>query len=268
MKYDPIKHIIGNVVRDNVFLRRGFYALLGLMFLREWHVKRAIRLLMKDAAPQTMLDAGSGFGQYSYYCAKNFPRLSILAVDVKEEQIEDCRRFFAARGLGSVRFGAEDLTQPLHDQEFDLILSVDVMEHIRDDVAVFRNFFRALRPGGIVLINTPSAYGGSDAHSGEDASFIEEHARTGYDVGEIKTKLSSAGLATETVRFTYGYFGSLAWRLGIKYPMLLLNASKAFFLLLPFYYVLTLPITLLFMYLDYIGTNETGTGLLVTARKQ
>lgn len=268
MKYDPIKNVIGKVVGDRLMLRKAFYWLLGLMFLREWHVKRAIRAVMKKSPILKMLDAGSGFGQYSYYCAKKFPQLSILAVDVKEEQIADCFRFFSKAGLSSVTFAVEDLTRPLHQNEFDFILSVDVMEHIPDDVAVFSNFFSALKPGGLLLLNTPSTLGGSGVHSPDEASFIEEHARTGYDVDEIKNKLSSAGFATLRVQFTYGRFGNLAWRLGIKYPMVLLNISKAFILLLPFYFTLILPITLLFMYLDYTRDNKTGTGLLVTARKQ
>ena len=124
MHYDPIKKSIGNVVRDNILLRKLFYKLLGLMFLREWHVKRELRrLLGADGAPKKLYDAGSGFGQYSYYCARRFPRLSILAVDVKEEQIADCRRFFTNAGIENAEFAVEDLTAPNHENEFDFVLS-------------------------------------------------------------------------------------------------------------------------------------------------
>lgn len=268
MKYDPIKKSIGNVVRDNILLRKLFYKLLGLMFLREWHVKRELRrLLGADAAPKKLYDAGSGFGQYSYYCAKRFPRLSILAVDVKEEQIADCRRFFTNAGIENVECAVEDLTKPNHENEFDFVLSVDVMEHIPDDVGVFQNLHRSLKPGGSLLVNTPSNLGGSDAQSPDDESFIGEHARNGYGVEEIRTKLRSVGFTVEQITFTYGPWGSRSWRLGIKVPMLMLNVSKFFFLLLPFYYLLTFPFTLLLMYLDYASDNRTGTGLIVVARK-
>ncbi len=268
MKYDPIKYSIGRVVRNNILLRKLFYKLLGLMFLREWHVKRELRkLLSTEHRPVRVYDAGSGFGQYSYYCAKKFPHCSILAVDVKEEQIEDCRVFFQKAGLHNVCFEVEDLTQPNHENEFDVILSVDVMEHIPDDGRVFRNLHRALLPGGRLLVNTPSNLGGSDAHSHEDESFIEEHARTGYGVDEIRQKLESVGFEIEKIKFTYGPWGSLAWQVGIKYPMFVLNASKAFFLLLPLYYLVTLPIVLPLMYFDYVSDNRKGTGLLVVAKK-
>ena len=269
MHYDPIKNVIGNVARTSPLVQRFFYAMLGIMFLREWYVKRALRkLLGGKKEPFTMFDAGSGFGQYSYYCAKHFPSATIHAVDVKAEQIADCRFFFSKEKIGNVSFEVEDLTIPKHEGRFDFILSVDVMEHIQNDVQVFRNFYKALKPGGKVLINTPSNLGGSDAHDESDPSFIEEHARNGYSVDDITRKLKSAGFHLEKVTYTYGPIGSAAWRLGIKYPMLMLNRSKLYFIFLPFYYILTLWLTLLLMYADYKFTNTRGTGLLVVAVKQ
>jgi len=268
MKYDPIKNIFGDIVRKRPILRISFYKLLGLMFLREWHVKRELRRLLSNAGSGTnVYDAGSGFGQYSYYMAKRFPQASIYAVDVKEEQIKDCAQFFKTIGLGRCTFVVEDLTQISHVNRFDFILSVDVMEHIPDDLGVFRNFYRALKSHGVLFINTPSNLGGSDAHAPDDKSFIEEHARNGYGADEIRMKLESVGFRVEKLKYTYGMWGTIAWRLGIKYPMVMLNASKAFFLLLPIYYLITFPFTLVFMCLDYTATNSAGTGLNVTARK-
>jgi SAM-dependent methyltransferase len=268
LKYDPIKNIIGGVVGESVVRRKLFYKLLGLMFLREWHVKRELRSILRNAPrPLRIFDAGTGFGQFSYYCAKRLPSASIYAVDVKAEQVEDSARFFGRAKLANVQFAVEDLTRIQHTDEFDLVISVDVMEHIPDDVTVFRNLHRSLKPGGILLVSTPSIVGGSDAHAPEEKSFIEEHARTGYGVDEIRSKLKSVGFNVEQIKFTYGPWGSFAWRLGIKYPMVMLNASKLFFLLLPLYYLLTLPFTLALMYLDYSLGNTEGAGLLVLARK-
>jgi 2-polyprenyl-3-methyl-5-hydroxy-6-metoxy-1,4-benzoquinol methylase len=267
MRYDPIKNAIGDVVRRSTWLRRLFYTVLGLMFLREWHVKRELRRLLNNRAGAKVYDAGCGFGQYSYYCARNFAHVNILAVDVKEDQLSDCRVFFLRAGITSVEFAVEDLTEIKHEGEFDLILAVDVMEHIPDDVSVFRNFYKAAKPGGRLLVNTPSDLGGSDVHSSTEASFIEEHARVGYGAEEIKRKLEQAGFEVEKIKYTYGTYGNLAWRLGIKYPMLMLNRSKLLFTVLPIYYVLVLPVVLPLMYLDYIVDNTTGSGLLVISRK-
>jgi len=269
MKYDPIKNIFGSVVRRVPLTRVLFYKILGVLFLREWYVKRELRRQFQErTASVEVYDAGSGFGQYSYYMATHFSAAHIYAVDVKEEQIDDCRSFFGRRGLTQCTFAVEDLTQIAHEDRFDLILSVDVMEHIPDDVGVFRNFYRAMRTGGTLFINTPSNLGGSDAHSEEDESFIEEHARNGYGADEIRTKLTSAGFAVESIRYTYGPWGARYWQLALKYPLLLVNASTLFLILLPFYYLVVLPIVLPMMWLDYRSENVAGSGLNVVAKKR
>lgn len=268
MHYDPIKHVLGDVARKNPVFRKLFYFTLGMMFLRTWFVKRQLReLLSKFSGAFSLYDAGSGFGQYSYYIAKRFPQVNIHAVDVKDEQIVDCRDFFSRVGLTNTSFAVEDLTIPHHTDKFDFILSVDVMEHIPDDVGVFRNFYQALRKNGMLLINTPSNLGGSDADSDEDESFIGEHARNGYSVEDITEKLTGVGFSIHSWRYTYGPAGSVAWRFGIKYPMMMLNTSKAFFIVLPFYYLLTLWFVLALMWIDYRSTIKAGTGLQVVAVK-
>lgn len=269
MQYDPVKNMVGKLVRGRPRLRRVLYWLLGVLFLREWYAKRAVRAVLQNRRGDAEIyDAGMGFGQYTYYLARRFPSARIHAVDVKSDQVEDCQEFFSAMGLRQCSFAVEDLLTIQHENRFDLVLSVDVMEHIQDDRRVFRNLARSLKPGGVLLVNTPSNLGGSDVH-GEDAqSFIEEHARAGYGVEEIREKIESAGLKIERITFTYGPLGQLAWRLGIKYPMLLLNVTKLLFIVLPLYYVIALPIILPLMYLDYVSNNSTGTGLLVVARKQ
>lgn len=269
MQYDPIKNVIGDVAKKTPVLRKFFYWLLGVMFLRTWYVKRALReLLSSKREPFALFDAGSGFGQYSYFIATHFPPATIHAIDVKDDYIADCRQFFSQAGLNGVHFGVEDLTVPAHTDEFDFILSVDVMEHIADDVTVFKNFFAAMKKGGRLLIHTPSNLGGSDVHKEGDKSFVEEHARDGYDVNDIRTKLQSAGFTVLYTKYSYGPIGTLSWRLVVKYPLLMLNTSKAFFLILPFYYLATLWFSLLLMWIDYTSENTTGTGLLVAAEKK
>ena len=269
MEYDPVKNILGKFVKRNTFFRKLFYMTLGVMFLREWYVKRKVRDIFLTNPPANILDAGSGFGQYSYFMARLFPKSVIRSIDVKEDQIDDCRYFFGKTGISNCTFETGDLTKLDENNKYDLILSVDVMEHIEDDTGVFKRFYEALRTGGRVLINTPSDLGGSDAHSEEDSSFIGEHVRNGYSKEEICSKLQSAGFNIESFDYTYGKWGSRYWKLAIKYPMLMLNRTKLLLILLPFYYVITIWWALLFMALDVIQKNKiSGTGILVVAGKK
>ncbi len=268
MQYDNIKRSLGNVFNRRPFLRKCFYCLLDLLLLRAWHIKKELRRLKKTLpADASVLDAGAGFGQYTYYMSRLGRRWQIKAVDVKDEQVADCNRFFAQIGRSDrVRFEVADLTEFREPERYRLAISVDVMEHILDDVAVFRNICASLVPGGVLLISTPSDRGGSDADEHHD-SFIDEHVRDGYNADEIRDKLLNAGFAQAEVQYTYGVPGHISWLLSMKYPMRMLHASKFFFILLPFYYLVVFPFCLLLNYLDVCMTHSSGTGLKVKAVK-
>jgi SAM-dependent methyltransferase len=270
MYYDPIKNIFADTIRKFPFLRIIFYKILDLMFLRSWYVRRELIQLRKKIGNTniSIYDAGSGFGQYTYFMSKKLNPCNIFSIDVKEEWINDCKNFFTRKKISNVSFAVEDLTSINHQNKFDLIVCVDVMEHIQEDVIVFNNFYNALKKGGYLLINSPSIYGGSDVHQDEEESFIGEHARDGYSKEDLESKLHPFGFSTYKSRYTYGFWGDRAWRLGIKYPMLLLNISKLFLLILPLYYLLTFPFTLIMMNLDFRTENKTGSGINFIAKKE
>jgi hypothetical protein len=142
------------------------------------------------------------------------------------------------------------------------------MEHIEEDLLVFRNFYNSLKKDGILLISTPSDRGGSDVHNDNEASFIDEHVRDGYSIKDITGKLALAGFKSVEAGYTYGKPGNISWKLSMKYPIQMLNISYLFFLLLPFYYLLFFPISIILNIFDLCITHNTGTGLLVTARKE
>ncbi len=273
MKYDPIKRSLGEVFNKTPFLRKVFYKLLDLLLLRTWHVKKEIRRWAKNRGDDvSILDAGSGFGQYSYYLSGINTNWMVKGVDVKEEQIADCNNFFQKIKRNNANFEVADLTKFNEPDSYDFILSVDVMEHILDDVQVFKNFYSSLKEGGVVLISTPSDQGGSDVHDHDhdhdgEASFIDEHVRDGYNIDEIQEKLKEAGFKQTRASFTYGTPGKISWKLSMKYPILMLNASKIFFIVLPFYYLITFPFALILNYMDVKGKHKTGTGLNVVAVK-
>ena len=124
-----------------------------------------------------------------------------------------------------------------------------------------------MKPGGMLLISTPSDQGGSDVHGEGDSSFIEEHVRDGYNMKEIEDKIRSAGFSKVKARYSYGTPGKISWRLSMKYPILLLGVSKIFFIIIPFYYLLVYPFAFVLNYFDTYGEHETGTGLIVKAWK-
>jgi len=268
MQYDPIKRSLGNVFNQTPFLRKLFYHLLDLLLLRAWHVHREIKKWEKTAPENAqILDAGFGFGQHTYFVASRNKNWNILGIDVKEEQVEDCNRFFKEIDYNNVHFQIGDLTKFRNENSYDLIVCVDVMEHIEEDALVFENYHHSLKEGGMLLISTPSDQGGSDVHDDDESSFIDEHVRDGYNIDEIQEKLRSVGFSKIDAKYGYGTPGKISWKLSMKYPMMMLNTSKLFFIVLPFYYLITYPFSFVLNYLDNTGTHKTGTGLIVKAWK-
>jgi 2-polyprenyl-3-methyl-5-hydroxy-6-metoxy-1,4-benzoquinol methylase len=266
MEYDPIKRRLGIVFNKTTWLRKIFYKLLDLLLLRSWYVRR--ELISWSVAKQgagRVLDTGSGFGQYSFYMASKWRNMSITGIDLKQEQIDDCNQFFNRVGLNNAHFIYADLITYKKTAYYDLILCVDVMEHIGEDVIVLNNFSESLKKGGLLLISTPSDKGGSDVYEHCKESFIEEHVREGYNMEEIRKKLKSSGFRQIEASYTYGIPGQISWRLSMKYPIVLLGISKLFFILLPFYYIVVMPFALLLNCIDLKFRQRTGTGLLVKA---
>jgi SAM-dependent methyltransferase len=269
MQYDPIKRSLGKVFNSTPFLRRLFYRLLDLLLLRSWHIRRELKNLNREGFnPEDIADAGSGFGQYVYYLSSLYPQANITGLDIKQEQVDDCNNFFSTINRDSkVSFQYADLTKLAVHAKWDLVLSVDVMEHIEDDQTVFRHIYNGLTPGGVLLISTPSDQGGSDVHHEHEASFIDEHVRDGYGVKEIEEKLRRAGFSDIHIRYSYGKPGKISWRLSMKYPIQLANTSKLFLLLLPLYYLAIYPLCYLLNRADVRGQHATGTGLIVRCTK-
>lgn len=273
MQYDPIKRSLGKVFNQTPALRIFFYRLLDLLLLRAWYIRRELRRVARlNKKEMQVLDAGSGFGQYVYYMSSLGKQWTIKGVDVKEEQIADCNQFFEKiKRHNRVVFEYADLTKFVNTEAYDLILSVDVMEHILEDELVFANFYQSMKKDATLIISTPSDMGGSDTHHHHEDEgvhgFIDEHVRDGYNAEDIREKLTKAGFRNIRTSYTYGKAGNISWRLSMKFPIKALNATKLFFIALPFYYLVTYPIAFVLNWIDISTRHSKGTGLMVVAQK-
>src|SRR5690625_7524174 len=95
MQYDPVKDRLGGIADRHPVFKRAFFGMLNLVFLRAWYVKREIRQIlgsMRGRKRVVVLDAGTGFAQYSYLMARDFPNGDVLAVDGREDYVQSARR--------------------------------------------------------------------------------------------------------------------------------------------------------------------------------
>lgn len=98
--------------------------------------------------PLSILDVGCGAGALM----KELETYgSVNGVDFSETAVSFCK----SRGINSVQIsGIESL--PFQDSSFDVVLALDVLEHIPDDKKGVREAVRVLKPGGILILFVPA----------------------------------------------------------------------------------------------------------------
>jgi len=268
MEYDIIKDYLREPMRRSPWVRKLAYRLYELSFLRVRYVQRELkRLILHHPSRLQVLDAGFGFGPYLNFLLRSFPQIQVTGLEVKAEQIEDCKTYFHQLGFGSrVEFVHRDLLEYEETEKFDLAIAVDILEHIEDDVRAMRNICRALKKTGMLVIHTP----GSSVDSRESVEkefFVREHVRIGYTPQELWEKLIQAGFQKIKLRYTYGRYGMIAYWLMQGIPLRLINLQLLLSVLLPFYYLLTFPFAHRLMQADLARKLVQGKGLLVVAEK-
>jgi 2-polyprenyl-3-methyl-5-hydroxy-6-metoxy-1,4-benzoquinol methylase len=116
------------------------------------HLKR-YEFARPFAAGRDVLDAACGAGYGSAYVGE--VAANVLGVDVDEPTVEYARRRYAT---ATVSFLAGDVTAlDLADASFDVVVSFETIEHVRDGVAAVSEAARVLRPDGVYVVSTPQA---------------------------------------------------------------------------------------------------------------
>lgn len=257
MEYEPLKLKINRLLDRLPVLRRLFYLILDAFILRQWYVKRAIRESVKSKKGFHVYDAGTGFGQYSHYILKQFPQARVLSVDINAHLMNAWNKFALKKWSRRVKIERADLQTYVPESKQDLILAIDILEHIEDDLAVLQNFRKCLNVQGVLIISTPYAT--------KEAGFTAEHFRDGYTEEDLRDKLNKSGFQADEIRYSYGFWGNLAWYLTTRIPL----AGRRcfwFIVLSPIYFLISYPLALMMMLIDYHSNNRRGRGMIFKCR--
>ncbi|KAK9067569.1 hypothetical protein SSX86_011680 [Deinandra increscens subsp. villosa] len=186
---DNIQYKNSGILRYERIFGPGFVSTGGLDTTKEF-------VAMLDLKPgQKVLDVGCGIGGGDFYMAETFD-VDVVGIDLSVNMIS----FALERAIGlkcSVDFEVADCTKKSYpDNTFDVIYSRDTILHIQDKPALFRTFYKWLKPGGKVLISDYCRKSGTPS---ED--FAEYIKQRGYDLHDVETygqMLKDAGFGEVT----------------------------------------------------------------------
>jgi SAM-dependent methyltransferase len=170
--------------------------ILGDRIGQHWYYRAkgaAMRKLLGPAPPCHVLDVGAGSGVFSRLLLENGAGQA-TCVDpgypADHEEIHAGRPIRFARGVGA--------------GDYDLLLLMDVLEHVDDDVALLREYAERAPAGARFLITVPAF---PWMWSGHDV-FLEHRRR--YTLPQTEQVVARAGLHVVHGCYYYGFLLPLA----------------------------------------------------------
>ncbi len=193
------------------------YRLFGLLDPAHFlHARNFVMALDKlDLHPHRILDAGSGRGDFSIYLAQRFPSAQVVAVDADDSRIARSRDAAHAMGLANIDFRVADLTRDMLGTGYDLVLSIDVLEHVAEQQLAISRLADALVSKGVGYFHIPTVRPKPVPLSGHLHEFHDwaEHAHLADEktASEFIRSVKASGLEILSSRPTFGYYtGELA----------------------------------------------------------
>ncbi len=224
-----------------------------------------LRIRLRHVLPATrgryerILDAGCGPGVFTLELAKRHPEAEVVGIDIDEKAVKRATSIARKAGISNCRFELRDVTDLGFGEEFDLVVSVDNLEHIEEDVAALRNLRDALEPGGTLVVHVPGYYRRWLIFGRRVNFHVPSHVRPGYTTGELTTKLETAGFEVLDYRSTYGILETFTNNISF----LISGAERRNKRL----YATVFPFLLAISYLGKFSRPRWGAGLLATARR-
>lgn len=148
-----------------------------------------------------VLDAGSGNGYFSWLAYQS--GANVVALNYEVGQVTKASEFFLGYHKADsdrLRFEPCNLYDlPKETRTFDEIICYEVLEHLRRDEEVLKQFYRILRPGGALHLCCPNRI--HPRHQAEVLDLEERggHVRPGYTEDEYRKMLEPLGFTIDQV---------------------------------------------------------------------
>lgn len=121
---------------------------------RELTVRAVLSRLATDGLTvRRILDYGAGSGRWFPHLKKFFPGAEVTGADISEVALEQGRELHPE--MRCVHMSSERVDLP--DGGFDLVVSIEVLEHVQDVALAMAEIGRLMTPGAVAVLSTPCA---------------------------------------------------------------------------------------------------------------
>lgn len=97
---------------------------------------------------QSILDLGSGWGSFTLWAASKFPSSRLVSVSNSHAQATHIKQEAADRGLDNVETITADINDYTPPDRFDRIVSIEMLEHVRNHRRLFERMAGWVEPDG------------------------------------------------------------------------------------------------------------------------
>jgi SAM-dependent methyltransferase len=192
-------------------LEKAYIAAFGMPIVGlRIRARNIFSLIPKDRGYENILDAGSGPGVFSFELARRYSGASVIGIDLLKESIDQCQAIAGHVYAPNLAFKHTTIEDYRCDEGHDLIVSVDMLEHIEDDAAILRKFSELMRNNGTLVVHVPAMYRRYPVFKKSVNLDVRTHVRPGYTIENIKMKVKAAGFEIEQCGYTYGFWETLA----------------------------------------------------------
>ena len=134
-----------------------------------------------------VLDAACGEG-YGSRLMKDWGASEVIGIDISEEGIEKAKKLFSEDNLHFLVHAVEML--PFSNDSFDLVISLETIEHLDKPEAFLKEITRVLKPGGTVIMSCPN-----DAYYARmDENYINPYHKKRYSLSKAIVTMIYANL--------------------------------------------------------------------------
>jgi ubiquinone/menaquinone biosynthesis C-methylase UbiE len=104
----------------------------------------------------SVLDCGCGPGSITCDIAREITPGKVVGIDANASQIAQATAHARSLGTDNAEFRQGDVyALPFADGEFDAVFSNALLEHLSEPQRAVDEFFRVLKPGGVLGVSTP-----------------------------------------------------------------------------------------------------------------